>query len=865
MSQKIGMNHQIYSIDQVFEIVKGIGKSFSNANRHIDTLGYDSRKLHRAEHTLFFALKGVRDGHRYIESAYLAGVRNFVVTDPGYMDEKWLRAKGWMADINVILVEDALRAIQKLAAFHRSRFDYPVLAITGSNGKTVVKDWLFQLLSPEKKIIRSPKSFNSQLGVALSLWQMDASYDMAIVEAGISQVGEMERLAEMIRPEIAVLTTLGSAHDAGFASLEEKASEKAKLFETAHQIVCPLGIIPAKTRESLLTDLESPLEDQHSLNGRELWSWGRSGAAAYPYDKITILESVKEHEDHGGSDQQGWSRITARVRDQAGDQTIRIPFVDSASVENAMTCWVVMLMLGYDQETIRQRMERLQVMEMRLELKQGIHQSSVIDDSYSNDLSSLRIALDLLRQQHQHPYKTLILSDLPEVTGRPQELDLLYHEVIGLLGDQGLNRLITVGPALAKRKGMIPVEEHIAYLTTSELVAALPGLSWNNHTILIKGARKYAFERVSSALVAKTHRTVLEINMSAMAHNISQFKGLLPAHVKLMMMVKAFSYGSGTFEVANMLQFHGVDYLAVAYADEGVQLRQAGITLPIMVMSPDPSAFDVMCQYKLEPEIFGFSILEQWCNVLQEKGMDKYPVHIKLDTGMHRLGFGKAEIPRLLERLQRAHQIRISSVFSHLAASGEPQHDQFTAHQIDVFQSISIQLEQGLGYPVIKHIANTDAIYRHPNAHFDMVRLGLGLYGLDSGSGLDLWPVMQLKCKITQIRQLPKGETVGYNRKGKLDRDSRIATVQIGYADGYDRRFGNGIGKMLVQGCPVYTIGDICMDMCMLDVTDFEQITEGDEVLVYGDLKEMAQAIGTIPYELMVNVSQRVKRIYYYG
>lgn len=844
------MSQQIYTIQHVATIIGARGQHLVEPTAGIDTLSYDSRKLYRPASALFFALKGLRDGHQFLEAAFRAGVRNFVVSDPQFIAVQWLEERG-LISANIILVEDTLSAIQDLAAFHRSTFEYPVIAITGSNGKTIVKDWLYQLLSPERKIIRSPKSFNSQLGVALSLWQMDAAHDLAIIEAGISQTGEMARLSAIIRPDIAVLTTMGPAHDSGFASLAEKAAEKLLLFRPAHQLVFPA--------QKLLNIEWSPAANQ------ETWSWDTtaSGSDLDPAVYAIQVEPVGAEGDR--SDRRGWTRISARVRNREGVQDIVIPFSDKASVENALTCWTVMLMFGYEQETIRERMENLQVMEMRLEMKQGISGSSVIDDSYSNDLSSLRIALDLLNQQHQHPLKTLILSDFPELPGESEAQGRLYEEVKNLLQDQPALRLLTVGPALAARAGTLPVEEHLAFQSTEELLKALPKMAWNNQTILLKGARKFTFERISAKLVAKTHRTVMEINMSAMAHNISQFKQLIDPDVKLMVMVKAFSYGSGTFEIANLLQFHGVDYLTVAYADEGVELRQAGISLPIMVMSPDSSSFETMYRHHLEPELFSFSILKQWCDWLAGSGSAHYPVHLKFDTGMHRLGFAEADLDQLVATLQGTDQIRIQSVFSHLAASGNPTHDDYTRQQTDQFQRIAAQLEQRLGYSFIKHLANTDGISRFPSAHFDMVRLGLGLYGLDSGSGLDLWPVMQLKTTITQIRQLAAGETVGYGRKGVLSRDSRIATVQIGYADGYDRRFGNGVGYMHVQNHKTPTIGDICMDMSMLDITDFPGIAEGDEVLVYGDVDQLAKRIDTIPYELLVNISQRVKRVYYYG
>lgn len=810
------MKHKLYPISELVEILQPIGKLISDVEQQIHTLAYDSRKLRQAGSSVFFALRGLRDGHQFLGEAYALGVRNFVVSDPETINPE--RFPG----ANLLLVGDTLIAMQTLAAYHRTLFNYPVLAITGSNGKTMVKDWLYQLLSPEFRIVRSPKSYNSQLGAALSLWQMSDAYDLAIIEAGISRKGEMENLARMIKPTMAVLTTVGAAHQEGFFSFEEKIAEKLKLFEGVDRGILPIDQL--STYVSLLPQVES---------------------------RIRISQVVT---DAGNGTTEIFSADT--------DESVVIPFVDKASIDNTITCWSVMRLFNYDLGTIQERMRRLQMMEMRLQLKQGINRCTLIDDSYSNDLSSLAISLDLLSRQQQHPEKTLMLSDLPEVAG---EEAAVYEEVKKLLEYYRVDRLITVGPVLASSHWQFPVSRHLAFQTTDQLLEALPGLQLMDQNILIKGARKYAFEKISSRLAQQSHETRLEINMDALGHNIQQYKFLLGPKVKIMAMVKAFSYGSGTYEIAGLLQFHRVDYLAVAYADEGVALRKAGIRLPIMVMNPDPNSFEAIYHYQLEPELFGFGILKEWVQWLASRGEKKrLPVHIKIDTGMHRLGFEAAQAKELGQYLEASEQIRVVSIFSHLAASGDPAHDSFTRQQIALFDQACAVLKQFLPHGFLRHLANSDAVYRFPQTRYDMVRLGIGLYGLDSGSDLDLKQVATLKTTITQIREVPAGGRVGYGRRGQMQRQSRIATVRIGYADGYSRRFGGGVGKMQLHGTFVPTIGDICMDMCMLDVTNVPDAEEGDEVLVYGDLQVLADSIGTIPYELLVNISQRVKRIYYY-
>lgn len=818
------MHEQSYTILKVSEIIPAVSVSITDGLAKVETLLYDSRKLSNMAHGLFFALAGRRDGHQFLGEVYASGVRNFVVSDDKIDYSNFPAA-------NFIVVQDTLIALQALAAYHRARFTYPVIGITGSNGKTIVKEWLAQLLAPDYRIVRSPKSYNSQIGVALSLWQMDHTYELAIIEAGISQPGEMQALHRMIQPDIAVLTTIGPAHDDGFSSQTEKIKEKLRLFDGTKQAVYSPDNVDS---------LRVPSPGEHV-------TWGRRNAVLQVLGYETIAGRQCE----------------IRVRHAGEDMAIVIPFADAAARTNALCCWAVMRSLGYEQSVIANRMTLLQPVEMRLEMKKGINNCTVIDDSYSNDLSSLAIALDFLRQQQQHPTRTLVLSDIPGAYGHEEQV---YSKVYNLLYDSKINRIITVGPQLMERLGQFDFLNHTAFPNTDSLLNSLADLAFENEVILLKGARKYAFERISGALMAKMHDTVLEINLNAVEYNLNQYKSLLPGQVKLMAMVKAFSYGSGSFEVANLLQFNKVDYLAVAYADEGVELRKSGIHLPIMVMSPGPASFEALVEHRLEPEVYSFAVLDDFKRVLANSGVTDYPIHIKVDTGMHRLGFSMQDTRELSSQLQRTGEVKVQSVFSHLAAAGDAEHDAFTEGQLIAFHEFADELTTALGYSIIRHIANSAAIQRWPQAHLDMVRLGIGLYGVENktNSRLYLQQTGTLKTVITQVRRVQAGDSVGYGRRGRLVKESTIATVNIGYADGYDRRFGNGVGYMMVRGGKARTVGDICMDMTMLDLDGIDA-KAGDEVVVFGDVEELASTIGTIPYELLTGISQRVKRVYYYG
>lgn len=809
----------MYTLASILPHIHSKQHQIHDMSQPIYDLAYDSRKIRNAEHSLFFALKNIRDGHTFIPDAYQKGVRAFVVSRDDIDTALFPEA-------SFFWVDDVLKALQELARYHRQQFRKPVIGITGSNGKTIVKEWLSQLLQEDKKVYQSPKSYNSQLGVALSLWNLSDDYDCAIIEAGISLPGEMDHLEAMISPDIGIMTNIGVAHADGFASKTLKIEEKIKLFKHTQNVIFASrygfeAYLPSATRTFTFGERDR--------------------------DDVKILR-IEERQD-------GSSSIQVSYRQEI--VTFTVPFVDKASIENVLICLTTLLFLGYPLDAILNKLGRLRPLEMRLQLKTGRHNCSIIDDTYSNDLASLQIALDFLHQQQQHKKKTLILSDMEGLN------DKLKAKLLSILGQQNLTRIIIVGKSLQFLQDKLTTPL-LFFHSTDELVRNLGNIALENESILIKGSRKYHLEDVSQLLVAKSHETVLEINLSALEHNLQAYRSILPSNVKLMVMVKAFSYGSGSYEVANLLQFNKVDYLTVAFADEGVELRQHGIELPIMVLSPDEQVFESLLTSNLEPEIYSFRILKALIDFLRIRKQRAFPIHIKIDTGMHRLGFFPEEMEELAMLLSTAPEVKVKTVFSHLVAAGNKQHHDFTLQQITMFSKSVNELEAILGYKVIRHIANTSGIVNWPPAYMDMVRLGIGLYGVDMSGKMALEKVSELKTTITQIKELPAGATVGYDRKGLLHRPSRIATVKIGYADGYSRRFGEGVGEMSINGQKVRTVGSICMDMCMLDVTDI-MAHELDEVVVFPDLMEAAKRIGTIPYELLVNISDRVKRIYFYG
>lgn len=818
------MQNPIYTIARIAEILNSDVKLI-DSEVVIQYLVIDSRSILVPENSIFFALAAHRDGHEFIKDAYAKEIRNFVITDEKYITQ--------YPDCNFLKVDDALAALQQLAIEHRGQFNLKTIGITGSNGKTIVKEWLYQLLAADFNIVKSPKSYNSQIGVPLSVWQIEASHTLGIFEAGISAVNEMESLAKIIQPQIGILTNIGEAHAEGFSSKKEKLTEKLRLFKDSELFIySPDYVAEVSFKE---------------LPGKKQFSWSSKQAADL---QVTAVEPIE-----------GNCYLRAIYQDR--EIECMLPFKDKASIENGMICWATLLALGYTPEQADLRLEKLSHVSMRLELKNGINQCSIIDDSYSADISSLAIALDFLNQQNQHARKTVILSELFE-TGR-DDLDL-YTEIAELLLQKKVNRLIGIGTHIARFAGLFKFETQF-FDDTNAFVEAFPGLQFSHETILVKGARRFEFGRISKLLTQKIHDTVLEIDLNAMVGNLQFYRSKINPGVKIMAMVKAFSYGSGSFEIANLLQFHKVDYLAVAYADEGIALRKAGISLPIMVMSPEESAFEAIIKHQLEPEIYSIDILNSFVNALSDYDFN-YPIHIKIDSGMHRLGFDQAEISTLTGLLKDNTKVKVQSIFSHLVASGEAEHDGFTQGQIERFKAMAQQLTEILTYKPLLHIANTSGISRWPEGQMDMVRLGIGLYGFDSAlpHNRGLQTVMVLKTTVSQVKTLAPGETVGYSRKGIMPHGGKIATVKIGYADGYSRAFGNGVGKMLINGNLVPTIGSICMDMTMLDISGID-VKAGDEAIVFNKehtIMQLASEVNTIPYEILTNISQRVKRVYFY-
>ena len=835
----------------IFQIAKTIKAHWLQQadDMPVEHILLDSRKMLFPNSSIFFSLNGpVRKGNAFIGELFAKGVRNFVV------DELFvLAATEKFEHANFMQVKDVLQALHLLSSFHRRHFHIPVTGITGSNGKTIVKEWLYQLLQPDYEIVRSPKSYNSQIGVPLSVWQMNAQHTLGIFEAGISRPDEMAYLEKIIEPSIGVFTNIGEAHSEGFLNIRQKINEKLKLFVKCKQLVYNADSPDISEAVNAFVNV---VRNDGSL---QLFTWGKKETAS-----LQIVSVQKE-----GT----CTHITATLNDAEKNsfnkkgslKKITIPFTDEAAVENAINCWCVLLLLGTSDIVTAERMRCLRAVEMRLELKKGINQCAVINDSYSADINSLTIALDFLLQQRQHTKRTVILSDILQ-SGK--ESAALYRDVAAILKQKKINRFIGVGPQILQHKDAFKNMDQTFFFTSTEAFKNnFYSIHFHNESILLKGARIFEFEQISHLLEEKVHQTVLEINLNAIIHNLKQYQQQLNPAVKLMAMVKAFSYGSGSFEIASLLQFHKVDYLAVAYADEGVELRRAGIALPIMVMSPEENTFDVMVQYNLEPELYTFSILNAFSRYLHQNGIKNYPVHIKLDTGMHRLGFEEQDMPQLTVLLKASTVFKIQSVFSHLAASGSSLHDDFTKQQAAIFLHCCNALQAVLDYPFIKHIANTSAIKKHRELQFDMVRLGIGMYGVDDDDAMQhqVKNVTTLKTTIAQIKNVKAGDTVGYNRMGKITSDSVIATVRIGYADGYPRILGNGNGKMWVNGTLARVTGNVCMDMLMLDVTGID-VKEGDEVIVFGEqlgVSELAAWAGTIAYEILAGISQRVKRVYF--
>ena len=825
------MQHQNYSLRQVAEII-GARLVGNDENRAISDLLIDSRQLVAADHALFFALQSARnDGHKYIHDLYEKGVRAFVVTQ--LPDEAF-------ADAVFLVVGDTLKALQQLAAYHRAQFDIPVIGITGSNGKTIVKEWLTQILSADFNIVRSPKSYNSQVGVPLSVWQMNAENQLAVFEAGISQPEEMMPLQNVIRPTIGVFTNIGQAHDENFISRFQKAGEKLNLFTQAEKLVYCMDYF----------DIQQVVIRSGLGSKIKLFTWSRKFE-----DADVFVKSVQQSEKN--------AEIVCIY--QGSTLNFIIPFADDASVENAIHCICVALLLGLQPELIAQRLLSLASVAMRLEIKSGINNCTIINDYYNSDVNSLAIALDVMNQQRQHKRKVLVLSDILQ-SGR-NEYDL-YAEIAHLLEKKNVDVLVGIGEAISRQAKQFAMESYF-YANVGDFLTHFPFSKFNNQTILLKGARAFEFEQISKELQEKAHETVLEINFNNLVSNYNYYRSKIKPETKLMVMVKAFGYGSGNFEVSNIMQFRRADYLTVAFADEGVELRRAGINLPIMVMSPEVNSYDNIIKYHLEPEVFSFRNLTMIENAMENMALpEAHPlnIHIKLDTGMHRLGFDEQDLPQLIDIVRNNPQLRIASIFSHLAAAEDPAEDAYTLRQIQLFKSMTEQICAAFDYPILRHILNSAGIARFPQYQFDMVRLGISLYGFSNVPEIQthLQNVATLKTVVTQVKCIPAGETIGYNRSYKLAKDTQVAIIPIGYADGYPRELSNGVGRVIIQGQKVPVIGKICMDMCMLDITGLN-VHEGDEVIVYGEgntAAEMAESAGLISYELLTRLSQRVPRVY---
>lgn len=797
----------------------------------VSVLAFDSRKLPEPDRTVFFALKSAtNDGLRYLDDAYLKGVRTFVVPRNFFPDKR-------LSEASFIETADTLLALQALATSHRRQFTIPVVGITGSNGKTIVKDWLAQLLGTDKKVCKSPKSYNSQIGVPLSVWELQAGDTLGIFEAGISQPGEMARLAGIIQPTQGIFTNIGEAHGESFVDKTAKIREKLLLFEGCEKLIFSADN-PELSEEIQLFAAKHPR--------LEVVSWSQHHPADY---QISCTPSAKD------------AMHIHIVGKRKGSFTI--PFADKASLENAMHAWVWLVENGYAADEIAGRFLLLPRIRMRMEMKAAINSSTLINDSYSLDLDSLSIALDYLDRLTHHKQKTVILSDFDQNAGEDEQL---FKRVAAMLREHRIDRLIGVGPLMARYKKHFTGLQTQFFERTNQAAAALGRMSFANEAILLKGARRFGFEVLEQQLALKQHQTVLEIDLDAMLHNYQFYRGLLKPSTRMMVMVKAFSYGSGTFEIASLLQHHRADYLAVAYADEGVALREAGITLPIMVMNVEPAGLEKLVRYQLEPEVYSFRLLEELVSYLQATESKGLAIHINIDTGMKRLGFEVAEVEKLGDYLKNKLEVKVASVYSHLVASDAPEHRAFTLDQISNFKKAAERLSKLIGYKPLIHILNTAGIINFPEAQMDMVRLGIGLYGYDSAQQFQdkLQVVGTLKTVISQLKEVKASETVGYNRNGKTDHDITIATLPIGYADGIGRMAGNGKITVFIHGQEAPTIGNICMDMLMVNVSGLS-CKEGDEVVIFGPqhpIDKLASALGTIPYEVLTNVSQRVKRVY---
>lgn len=807
------------------QIIKILGKPrvYNCEDNTIDYLLIDSRNCVYADKSLFFALTSkTGNGHKYIDELLQQGVKNFVVS---HYNEAWNEA-----DANFWVVENTLSALQFLVQEHRKQFHIPVIGITGSNGKTIVKEWLYTLLQPYYRVVRSPKSFNSQIGVPLSVWNMHKEHQLGIFEAGISTLLEMQHIAPIIAPTIGIFTNLGTAHQEGFESTEQKLYEKLQLFTHA---------------QTLVYSKEYPIEAmaQQLLPQTQLVSWSFTDPTA------TIQANIEAQTAHE-------TKIWLIYQGTAHHYLL--PFADKASIENAMNVLVTCILLGHPEVDATQ----LAPVNMRLSIKQGVNNCLLIDDAYTADLEGLHVALSVLSAQaaNKFAHRTVILSDFLQTGINDEEL---YLAVSSLLQEKKIDTLIGIGNTLPKLGHLFPMQTHF-YATTKQFLATHP--SFQNEIILIKGARCFQLEQITAYLEQKRHETVMEINLNALVHNFKHLRSFLQPETKTVAMIKANAYGCGAVAIAQTLSHFHCDYFGVAVADEGAELRKAGIRTPIIVMNPEPSSFNLLLENNLEPEIYSFAVLQRFIEYADKEGVTNYPIHLKFDTGMHRLGFEKQDLTALIDLFKHTNVVKVISAFSHLAAAEDPAMDAFTKSQIDLFEACTSTLQSALPYPFLRHILNTSGIQRFPLHQYDMVRMGIGLYGVGIDSQSPIQNVATLKTVILQIKELKQGETIGYNRKGVLLRDSKVAAIPIGYADGLDRAFGGGNGYALVRGQKAPFLGNICMDVCMIDVTDIEDVSENDTVTIFGNdltISELAEKTKTIPYEILTGVSARVKRVYY--
>ena len=808
-------------MNEIAEIINGT--LHSGIPVEITEYSIDSRSVVTPEHTLFFALTGNNhNGHDYIRTLYTDGVRAFVISE--FREEF-----NQLTDTNFIVVENVLTALQQLAAHHRQHTQAEVIGITGSNGKTVVKEWLYQLLANDHAVYRSPRSYNSQVGVPLSLLGIDPKTEIAIIEAGISQKGEMQHLQQMIQPTIGIFTHLGDAHGENFASREEKLAEKAQLFTSCQWVIGQTGeaLEYIKTRVPSITSF---------------FLWGEDPQADIHVKTMNITLGHRE------------------VQVTFGNKhfILDIPFPDIASYENCMNAVSILLLKQYSPDVITSRVQQLSAIAMRMEIKDGINNCTLVNDYYNSDPSSFQLALNILATQDASKERVVILSDFMD-TGKAG--DDLYPSIAETLRQANISLFIGIGKHLSEHRHDFAANSQF-YEDTEHFLRQEERDNFNNQIILIKGARAFQFEYIAGFLQKQSHSTILEVDLDAMVHNLNHFRSLTDAHIAVM--VKAFSYGSGSREIASLLQYHRVDYLMVAFADEGIELRAAGITIPIAVMNPEREAFDNMIMFNLEPEIYALDILEDFNRALNKHGIKRFPVHIKLNTGMNRSGFDEQDLPRLLEFFKTEHSVYIRSMFSHLAGSDETAHDEFTLGQIHLFERMTERIQAQFNYKIWRHILNSAGIERFPQYHFDMVRLGIGLHGI-SATHANLQPVSSFKTYISSIREVPEGQSIGYGRKSYTTRPSRIAVIPVGYADGLNRHLSNRVGNVFVKGKRVPIIGNICMDTCMIDVTD-TNATVGDEVEIFGKhilVTELSEQLGTIPYEILTGISHRVKRVYY--